>query len=90
MASFSVEHVWNDFYNLHHDGRRIAVITPARPAQTWPRDPALPWSIIILMEAFPDLPARNLPHPLHNGLMHFDTFEELLAFLGVEREAVAA
>lgn len=84
MTGFTLQPVHADFYSVMHGGRRVAILTPARAATTWPPQPALPWSIIIDPAAFPDLPAHDLPWPLRNCGMNFGSFEEVKRFLGVQ------
>lgn len=93
MTSYRIEQIHEDWFAVLHGDRRVAILTPARSAQAWPPAPAEPWSIIPDPEAFPDAACVGLPRPLSPAGNRFDTFQQVLGFLGISedsREEMAA
>lgn len=93
MIAFSLEQRHDDFWAVMHGGRRVAILFPARSyvkADVWPARQALPWSLMPDPEAFPDAACTGLPRPLSPAGNRFDSFGEVLAFLGIEQRAEAA
>jgi hypothetical protein len=93
MNGFALVQSFNDFYSVIHDGRRVAILFPARPyvqADVYPAQQALPWSIVPDPEAFPDAACVGLPAPLCPWGNRFDSFDEVLRLLGLEQERAAA
>lgn len=93
MSLFSLEQRHDDFWAVMHGGRRVAILFPARPyvkADVWPAQQALPWSIVIDPEAFPDPACTGLPAPLSPSGHRFDSFADVERFLGIEQRAEAA
>lgn len=93
MTAYRIEQIHSDWFAVMYDDRRVAILTPARPAAAWPPFPAEPWSIIPDPEAFPDAACTGLPRPLSPVGNRFGSFCEVLAFLGIPadaREAEAA
>lgn len=93
MSAFSTEEVQADYHAIFYGGRKVAILTPALPAQSWlgiPMFSAEPWTIIPDPEAFPDACCQGLPRPLSPTGNTFATFGAALDFLGIEQRAEAA
>ena len=92
MSAFRIEATFSDYYAVLHEGRRVAILFPARSyvkADVWPAQQALPWSLMPDPEAFPDAACTGLPRPLSPAGNRFDSFSNVLAFLGIEQRAEA-
>lgn len=93
MSAFTLAQTFDDFFAVLHEGRRVAILFPARSyvkADVWPAQQALPWSLMPDPEAFPDAACTGLPRPLSPAGNRFDSFSDVLAFLGIEQRAEAA
>jgi hypothetical protein len=93
MTTFRIEPTFSDYHAIYWGDRKVAILFPARPyvqADVWPAQQALPWSLMPDPEAFPDAACTGLPRPLSPAGNRFDSFEQVLAFLGLEQERAAA
>jgi len=92
VSGFVLSQTHEDFFAVLHEGRRVAILFPARPyvrADIWPAQQALPWSLMPDPEAFPDPACTGLPSPLSPAGNRFDSLSEVLSFLGIEQRAEA-
>ncbi|MGX9980663.1 hypothetical protein [Methylobacterium fujisawaense] len=93
MSAFHAHEVQADYHAIFYGDRKVAILTPALPAQSWlgiPMFPAEPWTIIPDPEAFPDASCTGLPRPLSPTGNTFPTLGAALSFLGIEQRAEAA
>lgn len=92
MSAFSAIETQSDYHAIYYGDRKVAILTPALPAQSWlgiPMFSAEPWTIIPDPEAFPDAECTGLPRPLSPTGNTFATFGAALDFLGIEQRAEA-
>ncbi len=88
--SFRIEPVHNDYHAVFHGDRKVGIIFPALPVQSFPPAPAQPWQLAPNPEAFPDAGCAGLPAPMRPWFMDFPSLEAIEAFLGIEAGAEAA
>jgi hypothetical protein len=93
MNGFALIQSQADYFAVLHEGRKVAILYPARPyvqADVYPAQQALPWSIVPDPEAFPDASCVGLPMPLSPAGNRFNSFAEVEAFLGLQASQEAA